>query len=204
MLGSEEKAKEPSAKKCRLADDVKTAYEPQTQKIDGIVEFDFGVYRGDVKDGKPHGHGTLIHTNLNALDALDDGEGADHCKPKNLHLGSMYVGQFKNGKRDGQGVQTNDFDIQREDIYVGQWMDDMMHGKGSMIMAKGGDAESGEGGGRRRMAYMLAGQWENHKLKGTTKKMYADGRFKTRKEEDSSSWAADFHQVDDPDDVRGV
>ena len=38
------------------------------QKIYGVVELDCGVYRGEVKDGKQHGHGTLIHTDLNALD----------------------------------------------------------------------------------------------------------------------------------------
>ena len=58
------------------------------QKIDGIVEFDVGVYRGEVKDGEPHGHGTLIYTDPSALDSAS----AYDCKIEDFLLGSMYVG----------------------------------------------------------------------------------------------------------------
>ena len=64
------------------------------------------VYKGDVKNGKPHGQGT---------ETLSDGrkyegewkDGKYHGQGTLTHPnGEKYVGKFKKGKRHGQGIHT--------------------------------------------------------------------------------------------------
>ena len=42
--------------------------------------------------------------------------------------GNIYEGEWKNGKRDGYGIQ----ELANHCIYYGNWKDDIMHGKGIM------------------------------------------------------------------------
>ena len=63
-----------------------------------------GAYRGQLQDGKPHGHGVLI-------DAAD---------------GDEYDGNFKAGKFHGRGRAT----YGHLDQYDGEWNDGNYHGHG--------------------------------------------------------------------------
>jgi hypothetical protein len=48
-------------------------------------------------------------------------------------MGTRYIGQFKNGKRNGRGV----FYYQDGSYYEGYWKDNKMHGRGSLFYSSG-------------------------------------------------------------------
>ena len=70
---------------------------------------DGGEYVGQVKDGKPHGEGTVMLGCFN-------------------EEGTRYTGQWQNGKKHGQGrLEWNGGSLE------GQWRNDRMHGQGTML-----------------------------------------------------------------------
>ncbi len=74
-----------------------------------IIQINDDVYGGETKDGKPHGKGIL----------------------KYYHNGKAqgrYIGEFKDGKRDGVGRWIID-----ESRYEGEWKLDEFHGKGKFV-----------------------------------------------------------------------
>ena len=82
-----------------------------------IIQINDDVYGGETKDGKPHGKGIL----------------------KYYHNGKAqgrYIGEFKDGKRDGVGRWIID-----ESRYEGEWKLDEFHGKGKFIHR--GDIQEG-------------------------------------------------------------
>ena len=74
-----------------------------------IIRIDDDLYAGEVKDGKPHGYGRLKY--------FYEGKAE-----------SSYIGEFKEGNRDGVGKWTM-FD--GTSFYEGEWKLDKMHGKGT-------------------------------------------------------------------------
>ena len=67
-------------------------------------------YVGEIKNGKPNGHGTLT-------------------KPE----GSKYVGEFKDGKYHGQGTLT----LTNGTRYEGEWKDGFVNGQGTFTWSDG-------------------------------------------------------------------
>ena len=78
-----------------------------------------GIYVGEYKYGKRHGHGTTTYANGNKhIGEYKDGK--KHGQGTWTHPdGSMYVGLYKDGKWHGQGTWI-DFDGSK---YVGEWKD---------------------------------------------------------------------------------
>ena len=76
-----------------------------------IIRIDNDVYAGQIKDGKPHGYGRLRY--------FYEGKAE-----------SSYVGEFKEGNRDGVGKWTM-FD--GTSFYEGEWKLDKWHGKGTYM-----------------------------------------------------------------------
>ena len=68
-------------------------------------------YTGELKNGVPHGRGTMIYERSDS-----------------------YYGNWKDGKRDGQGEMSyhNYRDYNIMDIYKGEWKDDKKEGTGTM------------------------------------------------------------------------
>ena len=69
-----------------------------------------GTYKGNFKNGKMHGQGTLIMNN-----------------------GNKYVGTFANGQISGKGTLT----FANGDKYVGEFVNGDMHGKGTLTQKDG-------------------------------------------------------------------
>ena len=61
--------------------------------------------------------------------------------------GTKYVGEWKNGNRNGQGTTTTD----KGDSYVGEWKDDKPNVQGTMIFSIGGS---------------YVGEWKDGKYNG--------------------------------------
>ena len=73
-----------------------------------IVPTGKAIYDGHFEDGEFNGHGRLT-VPLNVIDE------------------TVYVGNWRNGKRDGRGKYWNG----KGNLYIGQWLDDIRHGQGS-------------------------------------------------------------------------
>lgn len=69
-----------------------------------------GTYEGEVKNGQPHGQGSLLFLN-----------------------GDKYVGEFKNGTPEGQGT----FFFKNGDKYTGGYKNGDMHGEGIIELSDG-------------------------------------------------------------------
>ena len=74
-----------------------------------IIQINDDVYGGETKDGMPHGKGILKYYH-------------------NGKAGGRYIGEFKDGKRDGEGRWVID-----ECSYEGEWKLDEFHGKGKFV-----------------------------------------------------------------------
>ena len=70
--------------------------------------------------------------------------------------GDKHVGEYKDGKRHGQGTYTH----ANGDKYVGEYKDNNKHGQGTYTFADGSK---------------WVGAWENNKLSGYAITYYADG-----------------------------
>ena len=82
-----------------------------------IIQINEDVYGGETKDGIPNGKGILKYYH-------------------NGKAGGRYIGEFKDGKRDGEGRWVID-----ECSYEGEWKLDEFHGKGKFIHR--GDIQEG-------------------------------------------------------------
>ena len=93
-----------------------------------------GTYEGNVSWGQPSGKGKLTYAN-----------------------GSVYVGDFASGLRQGAGV----FRTSKGDVYEGQWKNDRFDGNGKLALADGSRYE---------------GNFKDGNRHGTGTQIYADGR----------------------------
>ena len=98
--------------------------------------------------------------------------------------GDTYVGEMKNGLRNGQGTMT----YGNDDVYEGEWINDKKNGRGTMTYANGdvytGDWKADKRSGKGNMSYeVLSGQqsydgeWKNDLRDGKGIMTYFDGSF---------------------------
>tara|TARA_B100001123_G_scaffold450186_1_gene619051 strand:+ start:1559 stop:4855 length:3297 start_codon:yes stop_codon:yes gene_type:complete len=78
------------------------------------LNYEFGIYEGEVENGEAHGYGIFIYT-----------RGKDK--------GDKYVGQFRNGQRHGYGSYV----FTDGSKYVGEVMNDQFHGYGTFSHGDG-------------------------------------------------------------------
>ena len=106
--------------------------------------------------------------------------------------GNKYVGEFKDGKLNGQGTVTSD----KGDIYVGEWKDGKLNGQGTYTFASGnkyvGEFKDGKRNGQFTATYSngtkYVGEFKDEKRNGqgtlyasngsiTNQGIWADGNF---------------------------
>ena len=93
--------------------------------------------------------------------------------------GSIYLGNWKDNKKDGKGTMTYD----DGDVYEGDWKDDVKDGKGKMTYANGsvyeGDYNNGERHGKGKYTWangdMYEGDYQDDKRNGNGKYTWANG-----------------------------
>lgn len=140
----------------------------ETSKLNGYhtKEYRDGTYKGNYKNGKMHGQGTILFKN-----------------------GNKYVGNFVDGHMNGKGT----FTYADGDKYVGDFKDDLMHGKGKLTFSDGGSYEgdfrndNAEGYGTFKLpdqGLKYVGYVKNNVMNGegtlyfTKEKKYVKGIFK--------------------------
>lgn len=77
---------------------------PDTPKLltgKGTVNLKYGVYTGDLKDGKPHGHGTITYKTSSKIVP---------SKEFVANPGDTFEGEFRDGKISGLGYWKHDGD----------------------------------------------------------------------------------------------
>jgi len=93
--------------------------------------------------------------------------------------GDVYIGQWKNGNRNGEGKMN----YRNGDIYEGQWKNGNIQGKGKMIYENGnvyeGEWKNGNMQGQGKMVYnnrdVYEGEWKNGNMQGEGKMIYKNG-----------------------------
>ncbi|MDC0178489.1 PDZ domain-containing protein [Woeseiaceae bacterium] len=106
--------------------------------------------------------------------------------------GTQYVGEFKDGKKHGQGTHTYVYAVCREifcatkpgDQYIGEWKDGMQHGQGTFIERNGAkyvgefkdNKRHGQGTSTSTNGTQYVGEWkDNVRQNGQGTMTYADG-----------------------------
>ena len=139
----------------------------------------FTVYKGEYRDGRPHGRGKATYPNGARYVGeyrLGKSQGRGTLHYAN---GNRYVGAFYDGKPNGIGTAyyTNG------ERYEGRWKDGVRHGKG-ILVAENGDRHEGEWRhGKRRGPGVLvfengnrfAGEYRDDKRNGDGIFYWADG-----------------------------
>jgi hypothetical protein len=144
-----------------------------------MVVMDNGFYRGDVRDGEPHGYGSFywkdgdVYTGTwkdgrrHGFGRLEWASGGsyegewrngDRHGPGTIEYpdGGIYEGDWKDDRRDGVGVMT----WANGDTYEGEWQDGRQHGVGLFVWADGSWYE---------------GRWKDGKPHGAGVMAYEDG-----------------------------
>tara|TARA_B100001564_G_C20429013_1_gene573633 strand:- start:141 stop:749 length:609 start_codon:yes stop_codon:yes gene_type:complete len=84
------------------------------------INYSFGKYVGEVKNGVPHGYGILTYYSKSEFIEDDD----------------KYTGNWKDGLRHGQGTDIKYF-IHSIREYTGSWINDLPHGTGIQTTSDG-------------------------------------------------------------------
>ena len=98
----------------------------------------------------------FAQSNLPACQGSDVSKWSNCVGNYNFTNGSIYVGEFKDGKYNGQGTLTT----ANGDKYVGEWRDGKHHGYGTLIYSDGTN---------------YVGEWRDGKHHGYGTYAYADG-----------------------------
>ena len=96
-----------------------------------------------------------------------------------LPSGAIFEGEWKNGKRDGQGIERS-----ANGAYKGEWKEDKLHGVGTYTWANGdkyvGEWKDGRKEGQGTMTYLTGdkytGVWNQDKRHGQGVMTFPDGR----------------------------
>jgi hypothetical protein len=115
-------------------------------------------YEGEVNEkGEKNGEGTMFYKPV--IDKKD----------KNKKIYNEYVGQWKNNKREGEGIMMYN---NGEDVYQGEWKNDKKDGNGKMTYANG-DVHEGIW-----IEDVYIGKWDSYNFIGSGqygKMTYANG-----------------------------
>ncbi len=74
----------------------------QVQNGYGTLRLSYGTYTGDIKDGKPHGHGKIVYSTTRKLVP---------SKEETASAGDWFEGEFRNGNISGPGTVSIDGNV---------------------------------------------------------------------------------------------
>lgn len=144
------------------------------------ITFDDGsVYKGQVKEGKIHGKGTLTFADgAKYIGMFSDGVFEGYGLLTDIN-GLVSEGTFRKGKLNGIGVLK----FSKGDKYIGEFKDGLRSGNGRMIWADGNtfdgewknDTINGKGVIRRKGLHVYAGKFTDGKYDGQGVKVFENG-----------------------------
>ncbi len=93
------------------------------------------IYKGEWRDGRPMGNGTLFTLPNELIEGRFDGYRIVDGQVKILFAnGEYYEGNFKNNMRNTTGIHY----YANGDFYDGEWVNDKRVGRGRIFLAQGG------------------------------------------------------------------
>ncbi len=121
----------------------------------------------------------FAQSNLPACQGSDVSKWTNCFGTETFTESSKYVGDFKNGKSNGQGTYT----YADGSKYVGNWKDDKKHGRGTLTFSDGdkyvGNWKDGNRSGRGTLTYAngnkYVGNWKDDNRNGRGTETYANG-----------------------------
>lgn len=135
---------------------VEEATPERVKRYKGTLTNGFGVYEGDILNGKEDGGGIMKYNNGDIYDGQwKEGEQDGHGVYTWLY-GNIFVGEWKNGKRNGSGT----YYFADGDKYVGEWKDNYQNGQGIYTFADG---------------RKYTGEWKDGKRNGPGTQYNSDG-----------------------------
>jgi hypothetical protein len=141
-------------------------------------------YKGEMKDGQPHGRGTYLKDNGDEYNG-EWQDGMKHGKGKiTFSSGSWYEGGWRFDKSEGVGI----FSFACGDKYQGQFQNDNFNGEGQFTYSAGQEYAEYTGTFRDDVYHGFGtlifsngdcyeGNWANYKMEGKGKFFYADGKI---------------------------
>jgi hypothetical protein len=100
---------------------------PQTN-IQTIHRPNGAIYKGETKDGLPHGRGVMTYKNGERYEG-EFFEGSKHGKGKYYYIkGELYIGDWKDNVKDGFGQ----YFYENGTRYTGEFQNNMKNGKGRL------------------------------------------------------------------------
>lgn len=92
-------AKEPAKEKTKTAEKSGTTKTTTAKNGHGTVNLGYGTYTGDLKNGKPHGHGVITYTKQHKIVSSKDFV---------ANPGDTFEGDFREGRISSIGYWTHD------------------------------------------------------------------------------------------------
>ena len=130
-----------------------------------VVNYENGVYEGEIKDGKRNGQGTMTYTSGNVyvgewVEDQRSGQGTFTLANSTEDHPNYYTGQWEQDLKNGQGTQY----YGNGNVYKGEWKNDQIKGKGSFTWYDGDN---------------FTGEWENNQMSGHGTFTWADSTEKS-------------------------
>jgi len=103
---------------------------------EGRFELITPMFEGEYKNSEMHGKGVQVWQNGDFVNGLwENGEMffGVYCYGYGDYYGDTYVGEFKNGYKEGEGTYKR----YNGDIYNGEWKNDLPNGKGTELLSNG-------------------------------------------------------------------
>jgi len=157
-----------------------------------ITYSDGSSYRGEFKQGKRDGTGTMIWRSGPMKNATYNGEWkANKIDGRGILAypsGNRYDAEFKQDKRHGTGTFVGGVGSRKGESYTGEWKANLIDGAGTYRYADGsqyiGEFKNGLRDGRGKMTWNSGphkgdaydGEWKQDAPTGTGVYIYADGR----------------------------
>ena len=157
-----------------------------------VLYNDGSYYEGDVVNGKRHGWGTVYYNNGDRYEGPwvnDQKDSSESGKDGTYHFadGSIFIGKYRNGKRNGPGKQYySDGKLK----YEGDYLDGKWHGwgiyyyedgdryEGPWVNDQRDSSESGKDGTYHFAdGSIFIGKYRNDKRNGPGKQFYSDGKL---------------------------
>lgn len=141
--------------------------------VSTFISFPYGMYIGDIKDGKENGVGRIVHRDNWDFYTGEWKDGLRHGKGKLVRFLKNYIdiyeGDWNCGKREGNGRSFIVSDNVSK-IYTGQWKDNTIYGYGKIVFHYN-DANSD----RNPIGEIYEGDWINCVYHGKGKLIDEEG-----------------------------
>ena len=169
------------------------------RKYEGELRFGFSSW--EIGWIIPHGKGTYTYLKGWRYMRMDSTLQRVMDRSENIPEDKLiYVGEFKDGQREGQGTETST----NRSVYKGEWKNDMRNGQGTLYVGEDkfyeGEWKDGKMNGQGTLIWddgrKYEGQWEKAKYHGLGTFTFPDGRKFIGEFKEHKPWKITYYDKD--------